>query len=546
MKKMYKKIQILTLLVSVSIGFEMCQNNSEKRNEKLSEYVFVNGQNFIDPFGREIILQGINLVNKNKNENYLGSDGSEVFKDFKNWGFNCVRLGIIWDGLEPEPGVYNEDYLQGVDQQIQWAQENDIYVILDMHQDLYSVKYSDGAPEWATIDEGQPHVRGAIWSDSYLMSPAVQISFDNFWKNTAVSDGVGVQDHYVNAWKHVAERYADNKMVIGFDIMNEPFMGSSANEVMPMLLGSYAMVIAEETGNPPPGAEELMAIWSNEESRLEALKNIAEAEKYQKVIDAVYEINAKFESTILSDFYQKVRDEIRQVNKHHILFFEHSYFSNTGIYSAFKPVVDEKGVQDPLQAYAAHGYDLLTDTKEVENPSYERVELIFERIAETSRRMNMPVFLGEWGAYHSQSSQMVRTADHSVSLIEKLKFSNTFWAHYHDISTYAYFNHRIIRPYPSKISGKLISYKYDMNTGEFDCSWEEEAGIEEPTRLYIPNLSRFSEENVWIEPESEKIIIESISDSGAGYLIISPIGGAVTRNLKIKFSDFEATSISLN
>ena len=38
------------------------------------------------------------------------------------------------------------------------------------------------------------------------------------------------------------------------------------------------------------------------------------------------------------------------------------------------------------------------DTKEVENPSYERVEFIFERIAESGRRMDMPVLVGECSA----------------------------------------------------------------------------------------------------------------------------------------------------
>lgn len=58
------------------------------------------------------------------------------------------------DRLEPEPGVYNEDYLKEIDERIQWAEQNNLFVVLDMHQDLFSVKYSDGAPEWATLDEG--------------------------------------------------------------------------------------------------------------------------------------------------------------------------------------------------------------------------------------------------------------------------------------------------------------------------------------------------------------------------------------------------------
>src|SRR5690625_7014008 len=117
-----------------------------------------------------------------------------------------------------------------------------------MHQDLFSVKYGDGAPEWATLDEDLPHVTGDVWSDAYLMSPAVQTAFDNFWNNTPAEDGVGIQDRFAQLWKHIAERYADNRTVIGYDILNEPFIGSDAQHVMPILLTAFAGVYAEETG----------------------------------------------------------------------------------------------------------------------------------------------------------------------------------------------------------------------------------------------------------------------------------------------------------
>jgi endoglycosylceramidase len=543
MKKRYKKILMVIFLATLFLNFEMCQHKTGDiagENEKLSEYVYVQGQSFKDPYGRDLILPGINVVNKDPNSNYVGHISPEEMRKFKTWGFNAMRLGIIWDGLEPEPGKYNEEYLSKIDEMIRWAEENNLWVILDMHQDLYSVKYSDGAPEWATIDEGKPHITGDIWSDAYLVSPAVQTAFDNFWKNTPATDSIGIQDHYILLWKHIASRYADNHTIIGFDIMNEPFMGSPANDVMPALLEAYARVVAETTGETPPGADELMAIWSDEDSRMKALKMIEEADKYKRVIDAVYDINYPFENSTLSDFYQKVRDEIRKVNKNHILFLEHGYFCNTGIKSAIKPVKDENGNPDPFQAYAAHGYDLLTDTKEVESPSYERVDLIYSRIAETSRRLNMPVFLGEWGAYHSNSEKMVRTADHAVRLIEKLNFSNTFWAYYHDIDSYKFFKNSIIRPYPVEISGKLVRYNYDKSTGEFYCLWQEDVNVTKPTRLYLPDLRRFSEQNISIEPKLDNIFIESIQDTNSGYLIINPTGETLTRVLKLKFLELES------
>jgi endoglycosylceramidase len=223
------------LLITVSIFLSPGCNPSADSNQK-EGFISIDGQRFVDATGGEVGFHGLNLVNKNPEENYLGPADQDAIKQISSWGFNCIRLGVIWDGLEPKPGQYDEKYLQGIDERIKWAAENNIYVVLDMHQDLYSVLYSDGAPEWATITEDKPHVTGEIWSQSYFISPAVQTAFDNFWKNASAPDGMGIQDHFINAWKHVAERYADQTHVIGYDLMNEPLMGSGAAQIMPSIL----------------------------------------------------------------------------------------------------------------------------------------------------------------------------------------------------------------------------------------------------------------------------------------------------------------------
>ncbi|MGQ7868858.1 cellulase family glycosylhydrolase [Sunxiuqinia sp. sy24] len=516
----------------IALSFVACDKGVKPA--KKDGFLKVDGQNFVDSKGRQVILSGINFISKDPNEKYMPLQGKETFEQFESWGFNCIRLGIIWDGLEPEPGQYNEAYLKEIDKRIEWASEHGLYVFLDMHQDLYGAKFSDGAPDWATLDEGKPHQKGAVWSDSYLISPAVQAAFDNFWNNAPAPDGIGVQDHYVKLWQHIAMRYAHNTTVIGYDLMNEPFMGTSAQEVMPLMLGAYAQVLAEETGQEPPSADELGAMWADEESRLKALELIATKEKYSKVVDAVYDLSAKFERTHLQSMYQKVANAIRQVDTNHILFFNHNYFVNTGVSTALEATTLPDGSRDPQVAYAAHGYDLVVDTKEVENPSYERVEFIFERIAESGKRMDMPVLLGEWGALHGKSPKMVETAQHLVNLIEKYDFSNTYWAYYGDIADYPYFQDAIIRPFPQVISGKLISYDFDFETGEFFMQWDEEAVNQAPTIIYLPWLSSINEE-ISIKPESEKLETEQIKNSDAGWLMVPPTEKGGTRTMTIQF-----------
>ncbi len=537
MKLIWGMVMLLTLML-----FSACDQQTDN---VAKEFVSVKGQRFIDSQGRQLILHGINVVNKDPETGYLGHVGPGDFAKFKSWGFNVIRLGIIWDGLEPEPGEYNEEYLKGIDEMIQWAADHDLYVFLDMHQDLYSVKFSDGAPEWATITDGQPHQTGEIWSDAYLISPAVQTAFDNFWKNTPAPDSIGIQDHYINLWKHIAKRYADNMTVIGFDIMNEPFMGSEANKVMPLLIQAFAKVLVEKTGQAPPPGEELMMMWSIPEERLKVLEMISEKEVYKSVIDGIYEVNAAFEKGPLTAFFQKARDAIREVDENHIIFIEHSYFTNMGVKGALQSLVDENGNQDLLVAYAAHGYDLVVDTEGIANPSMDRTELIFERIAESGRRMNMPVLIGEWGAFGGVSPEYTPVAAYIMNLFNKFLFSDTYWAYGKHMEGAPYVTEVLAKPYPVKTSGMFESYNYDFESGQFECQWLESGSIKSPTVIYVPDLERLSKEGLKIIPEANKIDILNIEGSTAGYLIIPSLGRDANRSVSFTIELGSNEEISL-
>ena len=188
---MTRIIIVLSLFFVILNGCKQDQNiNQSLFNDWREENSRLKGPGSIDSFGRQVILSGINKVNKDKKMNYTDNDSLSSYEQLSKYGFNCIRLGLIWDGVEPEPGKYDEKYLDKIEERINWAAQNGIYVMLDMHQDLYGQSFAegsamgDGAPRWATITENQPHITGTIWSDSYLISPAVQKAFDNFWANT--------------------------------------------------------------------------------------------------------------------------------------------------------------------------------------------------------------------------------------------------------------------------------------------------------------------------------------------------------------------------
>lgn len=195
------------------------------------EKIGLRGTKFVNESGKEIIFQGINVLCREAKLGHMYPDFAQAFPFFQKMGFNLLRYGIFWNGVEPEPGCYDEAYLGRVREIVKLAEENGIYMILDMHQDLFAQKFIDGAPDWACLDEGLPHPEGcSIWYNAYLESDAIIRAADNFWANAPAPDGVGLLDHYAAMWEHLGEVFADCPNVIGFEPMNEPFMGRIARE----------------------------------------------------------------------------------------------------------------------------------------------------------------------------------------------------------------------------------------------------------------------------------------------------------------------------
>jgi len=518
---------LIYLLFSVAV-FTSCSDKPS------AGFVSVDGTSFRDQHQRELILNGINLIIKDASQGYLCGMEKKEFKQISDWGFNVIRLGIIWDGLEPEPGVYNDSMFLCLDERISWAKEYGLYVLLDMHQDLYSVQFSDGAPEWATITDDQPHYTGAVWSDAYLISPAVQTAFDNFWNNTTASDGVGIQDHYALLWKYIAERYADEAAVIGYDIMNEPFIGSEAANFFPAMVGAYADIFQEEIQEAGMEPEELMEMWGHPEGRAMILENLTDTAIYSKVVCAVQEMNQAFESTTLMDMYTRVGKAIREVDPNHILFLEHSYFSNPGVPSGIQRInYGDGNIEDKL-AYAPHGYDLVVDTKAYTNASNARVEYLLDHVHRTSKRLNMPMLVGEWGAFHGMDSSFVDQTMFILEKFENYKCGQTFWAHYEGIDKHPYFS-ALLRPRPIEVAGNIESFKYDPQQNKFTCSWIEDGNIEQPSTFFLPGVSSADTLDIKLTPNDDGFKMKVRENVRGAILSIEPLENNLPRELTITF-----------
>ena len=210
------------------------------------------GEFLTDRFGRVVLMHGVNLVYKVPPfEVEVQGSGPNLLTDqeaqrMAALGFDVVRLGIIWKGLEPgtsaiddpkncedgrptgsdlsefNPSIFDA-YLKRLDATIALLADHGIYSILDMHQDVYNQAFAgEGAPNWAVCTDGltpQPHFNVPDWSEN-LNGPGVLEAYEHFWRNDVVGN---LQGQFDAVWSRVAAHYRGNPWVIGYDPFNEPY-----------------------------------------------------------------------------------------------------------------------------------------------------------------------------------------------------------------------------------------------------------------------------------------------------------------------------------
>jgi endoglycosylceramidase len=177
-----------------------------------------------------------------------------------DWGFNLVRLGVMWEAVETVRGVYNQTYLAEVDKLITKLGDKGIYTLVDAHQDVLARQIcGEGMPNFYARDvlEQMENYCVSPWTD-YILGPAMRLagfcrsmkdygfkyddaglpliescqenSFFMYYTSpesftlfrSLYNNDMGMQDKYVDYWAAVTDSLSQNPFVVGFDPFNEP------------------------------------------------------------------------------------------------------------------------------------------------------------------------------------------------------------------------------------------------------------------------------------------------------------------------------------
>jgi len=175
-------------------------------------WVKVDGTHFCFDNGTYVVFHGLDYMGLELHPAFY-NQSLEDFDIMASWGFNLVRLPIDWSWVEPEPGVYNQSYIDQIRRVISMANRYGIYVVIDMHQLHWSPVFyvwggdnglcGDGLPSWAVPYQAQ--TKAAEEKDKAY-----------FWSNATV------EEEFASMWGYVASQFANDSGVLGYDLFNEP------------------------------------------------------------------------------------------------------------------------------------------------------------------------------------------------------------------------------------------------------------------------------------------------------------------------------------
>jgi len=217
MHEPFKKSPILLVVVM----FLTCSGAFSQSRE----FVSSKGQELVTPEGEPLLLRGINLGNWLVPEGYMfkfdsatsprmieevlcqlvGADEAREFwrryrdtyitrediRFIRSLGLNSIRVPFNWRLfiVEDRPDEWSGPGFDMLDRVVRWCSEEGLWIVLDMHC----------APGGQTGD-----------------------NIDDSWGHLFLFESPEAQERTVRLWRKIAERYASERFVVGYDLLNEP------------------------------------------------------------------------------------------------------------------------------------------------------------------------------------------------------------------------------------------------------------------------------------------------------------------------------------
>ncbi|MEU8135695.1 cellulase family glycosylhydrolase [Streptodolium elevatio] len=383
-----------------------------------------------DDRGRATQWRGFNLADK-------GHRGPDAFadiqerdlRDMSRRGFNLARLVFFWDDLEPAPGRYDRAYLGKMRRIMDWADRYGVKVMLDAHQDVYGPHFGGhrGAPAWTTRDDGLPYAPNPDdWFSEYFQ-PSVQAAFDHLYTDD------DLRKAHARMWTTVAATLGRHPALLGYDLMNEPFAKFRDGEDLPTAA-------------------------------------------------------ARFESTQLTDLWNRLADAVRLVDRRSWVFVEPTVIVGLGVPTALGTV------DDPRAAYAPHFYDTAMEGGADYDPDGTFIQAYEAAISDYPTRHRMPVIVGEWGPPDPTLPNMRTFFTRMTAAMDRFATGWTNWqwcrgGGYCTLTADGGLkpNHDLlVQPYASAVAGNPTQYAYDPATRTYRITYTTRADTRGPTEITVP------------------------------------------------------------
>lgn len=161
---------LMTILVSTSVSHATEETGEHwwqqaypqpfdlKRLSKKQSFISVKGNQLVNEQGQPFLLKGVNIADPDKLIKQ-SQWRKGLFQEIKDWGANVIRLPIhpvAWRSRG------EKDYLAVIDQAVEWANQLDLYLIVDWHSigylpteqfqhEMYDTTIKETRAFWKTI-----------------------------------------------------------------------------------------------------------------------------------------------------------------------------------------------------------------------------------------------------------------------------------------------------------------------------------------------------------------------------------------------------------